>query len=288
MIDSVEVLLGVLGGLFAALVASLLPGIHIFNIMGLSAWLLWSFGATGGDWPLVLICSMVAGFSITSIVPVVYAAVSDEGLYFSVSPANEYVREGRERHAVELLAFGAVPALLALVLASPILPALLCRIIAVVRPHQHWLVWSIIVYLLLSEWPREQAGPDPLSRFVRALVAPAVGILVFVLSGTLGVLVMHTPLLSGARVPSQALMPACVGLFTVPWLLMNVFGAGASAIEENHGSADHQKKKRKNSTFTFPRDVVRIWWRLVCRNSPRGYRGCWRLSCRAGCFKFST
>ena len=238
MSAGITVLLGSFAGLLAALVAALLPGVHIFNIMGLAAWLLWSFGTTGGNWPLALICSMVAGFSVTSIVPVVYAAVSDEGLYFSVSPANEYVLEGREKHAVALLAFGAVPALLSLVLAAPLLPRLLCRIIAVIRPHQQWIVWSIIVYLLLSEWPREQLGPDPLRRFMRAMTAPAVGLLVFLLSGILGILVMHTPLLSGARVPSQALMPACIGLFTVPWLLMNILGVSDSvSLEKRAGTS---------------------------------------------------
>lgn len=233
MAELTVLIAGSAAGVFAAFGAALLPGIHIYNIMGLLVWIIWGMGASSGEWPGMLICSMVAAFSITSTVPVVYAAVADEGLYFSVSPAQEYVRSGRARDAVKLLCCGALSALFLITVAAPLWLVFFTRVIAVIRPHQEWIVWSIIIYLLLSEWPREQPARGWPQRLLRAAVAPGMGLLTFALSGLLGIIVMHTPLLSGARLPSQALMPACVGLFSLPWLIMNLFQRDLSCSEKS-------------------------------------------------------
>jgi putative membrane protein len=74
----------------------------------------------------------------------------------------------------------------------------------------------------MSEWPKGGfAGPAGWRKFAESWRGPGFGLLTFLLSGALGLLLLYG---SPIRVESafQGLMPAFVGLFAVPWLAMNL------------------------------------------------------------------
>jgi putative membrane protein len=114
-----------------------------------------------------------------------------------------------------------------LLLLIPFASSILAPIRAVLQPHLHWILWAVIAYLLLSEWPKgTQRAPAGWRRWWdgwRNLVA---GMLTFVLSGILGLILLYrTPF--PVRAGAHNLLPAFVGLFAVPSVLQNL----ASRVE---------------------------------------------------------
>jgi putative membrane protein len=79
--------------------------------------------------------------------------------------------------------------------------------------------------MLMSEWPKEtRPGCFGWRQFLQAWKALAAGLATFLMSGLLGFLLIYR-----APVPAESafqnLMPAFVGLFTMPWLLINLVTA---------------------------------------------------------------
>jgi putative membrane protein len=82
---------------------------------------------------------------------------------------------------------------------------------------------AVIAFLVLGEWPRaNDRARTPTARLVSAWVYLGAGLFTFVLSGLLGMVLMYrSPIvLENAY---QNLMPAFVGLFTVPGILQLMF-----------------------------------------------------------------
>jgi len=211
----------------AAAAASLLaciPGLHVYNVLGLLLWIYFHLGTTTSLAPELLtvtVVAMISAYAVANTIPAILLAAPDESALHTVLPGQKMLREGKGREAVMLTAHGSLAALFALLVALPILPRILPTIYAVTRHHTHWILWAVILFMLLSEWPKPiPPGTRPLARFGQANKAPAIGLLVFLLSGLLGfVLLFRSPL------PHQNaflnLMPAFIGLFTLPWLLYN-------------------------------------------------------------------
>jgi hypothetical protein len=103
---------------------------------------------------------------------------------------------------------------------------------AILGPHLHWMLWCVIAFMLLSEWPRTMPHPGVgrARRFLLGWAAPLAGLVTFGLSGWLGILLFRCPPPALDR-SMVALVPAFVGLFTVPsLLLLSAAGiAGAAA-----------------------------------------------------------
>jgi len=110
---------------------------------------------------------------------------------------------------------------------GPLAPRLLPLIRQVFAPHLHWVLWVIITYLLMSEWPKGGSrGPAGWRKFFDAWTSLGAGLLTFMLSALLGFLLLYR---SPVRAESafQNLLPAFVGLFAVPWCLFNLISIGA-------------------------------------------------------------
>ena len=101
---------------------------------------------------------------------------------------------------------------------APVLPSL-HRVLA---PHYHWILWVIISFMVLSEWPQGRtAGLSPGRRLWSGLRNVVAGLATFLLAGLLGmILFLRSPL--PIAVAMQGLTPAFAGLFAVPWLLLNI------------------------------------------------------------------
>jgi putative membrane protein len=109
----------------------------------------------------------------------------------------------------------------------------------VTRVHTHWIIWSIIAFMLLSEWPK--ATPPAASQWQRLCIANksiAIGLLVFVLSGILGFILFFRSPLPAANA-FQSLMPAFIGLFTLPALLSNIWARTSPPKQETGVLSDH-------------------------------------------------
>ena len=223
----------VLPGIVTLLVAALatilacIPGLHIYNVLGALLWLYLSFPIMEipSQWIVSIILAMTSAWSIANTIPAIILAAPDESALLTVLPGQKMLLAGKGREAVQLTALGSLAALLVIAVSMPFLPRILPIVYATTQPHTHWILWSIILFMLLSEWPKAiPPGRSPTMRFLLANKTPAIGVIVFLLSGLLGFILFFRSPLPYANA-FQNLMPAFVGLFTLPWLLYNAYTA---------------------------------------------------------------
>lgn len=208
----------------ATSIISILPGLHIYNILGLIIVIMLQ-NLSDLPAPYLLIptaTAMISAYCITTTIPAILLAAPDESAIHTVLPGQSMLFEGKGRIAIELSAAGGVGAALILLITMPLMPHLLPTIQIATQEHMHWMIWCIALFMILSEWPKPlPPGLKPIDRIKHAWRSLAVGILVFALSGLLGLILFTNPPLP-ARHAFQNLLPGFVGLFAIPGLLMNI------------------------------------------------------------------
>lgn len=215
----------VFGGLVGG-IAGFVPALHVFNVLAAAA-VLAPFGlapsALPVEWLDATVAGMIAGWAITNTLPAILLAAPDESALFTVLPGQRLLMEGRGYEAVLTTAAGAAGGMVLLIGAAFVLPRLLPPVHAVLSPHYHWIIWCVIAFMLLSEWPQGRTAAMPtLERLLSANRNGLMGSLTFLLSGLLGFVLLYRPNLVHAA-PGQVLTPAFAGLFAMPWLIMNLF-----------------------------------------------------------------
>lgn len=232
MLEPILVILFSVAGALAASLLACVPGLHIYNVMALVVLGLHGFGRFGAlSAPEILIpffAGLMVGYVMLNTIPSILLASPDESALFTVMPGQKYLMRGRGYEGIMITTLGGLAGLFMLVLvAGPCAPGILPRMHRVFAPHAHWILWCIIAFMLMSEWPkggtRGQAGWH---RFLDGWKSTGAGLITFLLAGFMGfVLLYRSPLAPGKAF--QNLMPAFVGLFTLPWLIMNI----ASGLE---------------------------------------------------------
>ncbi len=216
----------VCGTLLASLLACI-PSLHIYNVMGLLVMLGHALAGNGVDLqPEIVIPfagGLMVGYSMLNTLPSVLLAAPDESAMFAVLPGQKFLMQGRGYEAVIMTTIGGMVGLMALLfIVAPAAPRLLPLTQKVFRGHTHWILWTVIAFMLMSEWPKGgRLGRSGWTRFLDSWTTTGAGLITFGLSGLLGfVLIFRTPI--APDVAFQNLMPAFVGLFAVPWLLLNI------------------------------------------------------------------
>ncbi len=219
LFDPALLMCAMIGALLGSL-AGLLPGLHVFNLAG-AAVLLQVRGLLPIDDAALalLLVAAVAGWAMSSALPAVFLFAPDDSSVAFVLPATRTLLRGHGVQAVMWQAQGGLFGMLLLPLLLVLASVVLRPLLIVITPHLGWMLLALIAFLLMGEWPRaDDANPSPWWRAVSAWLYLAAGLLTFVLSGLVGiVLTVRSPI-----PPEQAyqnLMPAFIGLFTVPGLL---------------------------------------------------------------------
>ncbi len=219
----VEPLLWSLIGAIGASLLGLIPALHIYNVAGLVLLL-----SSSGRLPLTpeamafLFLGMVTGYAMANTIPSIFLSAPDESMIFVVLPGQKYLLQRRGFEAVVLTGLGSFGGLMVLVAVTPFAHAVLPGLRQILSPHLPWILWAVIAYMLLSEWPKGTGrAPTAWRRWWdgwRSLVA---GLATFLLSGLLGfVLLYRSPI--PVQVGYQNLLPAFVGLFAIPWITTNL------------------------------------------------------------------
>jgi putative membrane protein len=166
---------------------------------------------------------MIVGFSLNNTIPSVFVAAPDESAFFTVLPGQKFLMAGRGFEAVLVTSVGGLAGLVLLTLVvGPLAPRFLPIAQAVFRPHMHWILWCVICFMLMSEWPKEgRLGQAGWRKFLAGWQTLAAGLITFLLAGFLGFLLLYRSPVS-VDAAFQSLMPAFVGLFTAPWLILNI------------------------------------------------------------------
>ncbi len=209
------------GGIIASALACI-PGLHVYNLLGFV--LILAYGSSGAEALFVpFSLGMIAGFAVCNTIPSVILAAPDESAMFTVLPGQKYLMKGKAYEAVILTAAGSAVGV-ALVIAG--LAAFGTAVLPVMRqvfaPHTHWIIWCVICFMLMSEWPKDTAvGLSGWRRFIKSWQQLFAGLATFAMSGLLGFALFYSSPVSTDSA-FQNLMPAFVGLFTIPWLLLNL------------------------------------------------------------------
>ena len=224
------VLLAVLAGTAIACVLGVLPGLHIYNVMGVLVLGVMGLAETGVDVPaevfLPAMTGMIVGWSVVNTIPAVLLGTPDESALFTVLPGQKYLMSGRGFEGTMITAVGALAgAWFLLAVVAPCAPVYLPVAQEVLKPHMHWILWIVITFMLMSEWPKGgNRGPAGWAKFYDAWKTLLAGLATFFLAGLLGFILMNASPVDH-EMAFQNIMPAFVGLFAVPWCLLNMISA---------------------------------------------------------------
>ena len=224
------VLLSVTAGTVISSVLACLPGLHIYNVMGALVLgilaLEGSVHAIPADVYLPAFTGMVVGWSMLNTIPAVLLGTPDESAMFTVLPGQKYLMAGRGFEGTMITAVGGLAGAFFLVcVMAPLAPRYLPVSQQVLKGHMHWVLWVIITFMLMSEWPKGgNRGKAGWAKFYDAWKTLLAGLATFILAGLLGfILLTRSPV--NHEVAFQNIMPAFVGLFAIPWCLLNMISA---------------------------------------------------------------
>jgi putative membrane protein len=224
--EALTLLVWILAGTGAALVLGCLPGFHVYNLLAVLLLAAQALppGQLAPDGFAALAAAAVAAWAMTGMLPMVFLSVPDESTALMMPPAQSAYRRGQGRSAALYAAGGSLGGALLIVAVLPWLPRVLPLLMAVLRPHFHWILWALILYLPLSEWPKGGTrGPAGWRRFGDGAVSWTAGLATLLLSGALGfLLMMRSPF--PPMLASQSLAPALIGLFAIPSLIQSCLG----------------------------------------------------------------
>ncbi|WP_372806921.1 tripartite tricarboxylate transporter permease [Pontiella sp.] len=235
------VILAVLGGTLASCLFAILPGLHVYNVMGLAAMFLYGAQdagmAIGGELVVAFMVGLVCGWSMLNTIPSVLLGAPDESAIFTVLPGQKYLMGGRGYEGVMIIGVGGLAGIgLLLFVVAPLAPKFLPVAHDVLMPHMHWILWVIITFILMTEWPKGgNFGEAGWGKFFDAWKGLGAGLLTFFLSGWLGFILLYRSPVS-VDVAFQNIMPAFVGLFAVPWCLLNLV-SGVQVPEQRIGKS---------------------------------------------------
>lgn len=210
-------------GTLLASVFALIPALHVYNIAGIFIVLAVSAQQfIGGPELAMLFLGMIVGYAMLNTVSAIFLGAPDDSTIFIVMPGQKYLLSSRGYEAAVLTGIGGLGGIVILLVLSPFAEMMIGTLRAIVLPHLHWILAVIAVYMLMSEWPKGgDRGATGLARLWDAWKGLAVGILTFVLSGILGIVLLYSSPVPADRA-FQNLLPAFVGLFAVPWVFENI------------------------------------------------------------------
>jgi putative membrane protein len=155
-------------------------------------------------------------------IPGIFLAAPDDSTVFVVLPGQKYLLQRRGYEAVVLTGVGGLGGIAVLALLTPFASSLLPALRAILQPHLHWILWAVIAYMLMSEWPKgSDRAPAGWRRWWDGWKSLTAGLVTFLLAGLLGFVLLYRSLVP-VTVAFQNLLPAFAGLFAVPWILQNI------------------------------------------------------------------
>jgi putative membrane protein len=213
----IVIALALILGLMLGIVAGLLPGLHpnttVPIILGLSQFL--------GAMPtaIVLVSSGVVNCFL-NFIPSILLGAPDESTALGVLPGHKLLLEGRGYEAIKLCVKGGLGGIMFAILTLPLFVFLIPGLYETIRPHVHWILISVIGYLMLEENGRK----------------PIYALVYFLLTGVLGMITLD-------GMGDFVLFPLLTGLFGMPMLLVSLF---EKTNLPDKFTYDEEKMERKN------------------------------------------
>ena len=204
----IEIIIGSVLGILAGLV----PGIHSNT---LAAFAILYAGKMENAW--IIILSAAIAYTIADIIPTTLLGVPDEETAIAVLPTHEMVLEGR---GFEAISISAVSSFLSLVFSLPLfLPVIIIgKHYAVVKRLTPPVLLIVSAVLIMSE--KADIFEGSLASWRKRIYS----LLVFLVSGFLGLFALNHSHLAQTTSAGSVLLPLLTGLFGVPVLLQATGG----------------------------------------------------------------
>jgi len=213
-------------GVLVSVLASLIPGLHIYNVIALT--MLFSFAAAdlfAAVHPLVLtsfMIGMVVSFSMLFTISSQYMQPNDDSFRSIMLPHERFLLEGRAHEAVMISALGSLIAIMIITLLFPVITPVFALIRKITQPHIYWIVGLVIAFIMMTEWPKDHGvGKTGWQKFWDGWVQLSMGYFTFIVAGILGMFVFFNTIIPVEN-SFQSLMPLFVGLFAVPSQIMTI------------------------------------------------------------------
>ncbi len=234
-----------IAGTLLASTLALVPALHVYNIAGI--FILFALRAQNFIAPdelAMLLLGMIVGYAMLNTISAIFLGAPDDSTVFIVLPGQKYLMLSRGYEAAVLTGIGALGGIFILIVLTPFAATIFGTVRGIVLPHLHWILAVIVVFMLMGEWPKGgDRGKTGLARLWDAWKGLGAGILTFILSGILGIVLMYkspVPLENSF----QNLLPAFVGLFAVPWVIDNIL------------SGTEIPKQHISNTFDAPPSLI--------------------------------
>jgi putative membrane protein len=197
-----QIIFALLLGVVAGIITGLIPGVHVnlvsLILLSLSGYFL---GFTN---PLVLsvfIIAMSVTHSFLDSIPSIFLGAPDADMALSVLPGHQLLLEGKGYEAVKLTVIGSLLSLISVLLIIPLMIPIVPLIYEFISPYVGYILIFVVSFMTLKE---------------KGLIKKIWALVLFLLSGVLGLLVLNMPNLS------QPLFPLLSGLFGVSALILSL------------------------------------------------------------------
>lgn len=213
----IEIVFALAIGVALGILAGLIPGLHQNNFIPIilgASFLFDPFSAA-----IILISAAVVN-SFVNYIPSILLGAPEDSSALSVLPGHRLLLEGRGYEAIRLTVIGNFLGAVFAVASLPIFTAVVPELYDIVRPNLFWVLSFVVAYMIFSE---------------KTLKQKAFAVLVFALSGALGLIVLN-------NYPNDFLFPLLAGLFGLPMLLLSF--QQKTSLPENFSFETEKLKKR--------------------------------------------
>jgi len=226
---------GILGVTLANFL-SLIPGLHIYSILGFIVFYYVVSGIIIE--PLVFsafVVSTLLGYCLGSCISAVFFQTPDDSSIFLIFPSQKYLEDGRGSEAVYLAGLGAVVGAIISCLLIIFANEFLVMLVDLMAPHSFWIIATAMAFVWLSEWPKDPARQNSrIKNLAAAWVQLLMGLVVIFAAGILGIYLFFSQLVPADRA-FQGLAAAFVGLFAIPSLIQNLISAKTNIPKQHYG-----------------------------------------------------
>ncbi|MDW7733408.1 MAG: tripartite tricarboxylate transporter permease, partial [Methanolobus sp.] len=225
-ISFVMFVLSILAGYSLGVFSGLVPGIHTNNF-ALILLALSPFLAENGM-PVFYVAVMILSNSVAhtfhDIIPAIFLGAPSDDMALAVLPGHTLLLEGRGAEAIRLSALGSAGSVAFAVFIAVPLSLLFKTAYELIQSYLAWILILVVVIMILTEKGESVHGQGSLAHWKFRFYA----ILVFMLSGSLGVLAFNTEYLMNPVVSlgePSILLPLLSGLFGSSQLIISLMSS---------------------------------------------------------------
>jgi len=207
-----------LGGLLC-----MIPSLHIYNVAGISL-VIWLNLRNAIPYYAIapFFMSMIVAYSFINTIPMTFFSAADESAGASILPSVDMLKSKRGFDATIMSGMGVFLGVIILILLTPFYYFIWTYINIICAPHLHWILGLVIVFYIMSEWPKGAGRGDKWwKKFKDSWRNVFAGTCTFILASCVGLIVTTKPL-APPEMSFQNIMPIFLGFFAFPSIIQTL------------------------------------------------------------------